>query len=372
MLTWELLFDASFDSYSSLGALGGFGKLRKVHDLTSCIDDNIFFNSHLTSEQAYEIMAVGDAYLEKADAVLFDLFAQWSLSTTVIATLLFGYLAYAWLTWKDPDVHPFLLARQASASPIRKPGESAVYRSIEIPYGYPLRAGLGVKDPGAPKWASGRNGDIRDIWRQAARGPVKDDGTSAGPKGKLYTVLGREKVIERDLDSVTHEINAIGKYIQEAGGKKVAICLSNSVELLASVFAASFYGFEAVLVPHGLAPAVLTRLLSMASPDVLIAEAGSIDIPSTLLECPSLKHVIWVSRGDAQHMDFSEAPEAGKIQVSTWHSVIKDRKATASSEVPPFDKESTDTPRPLSMFWPLEGDHYNLTKYTSEVQPLPS
>ena len=315
---------------------------------------------------------VGDAYLEKADAALLDLYSQWSLSTTLIATLLILYLAYPWLTWQDPDVHPFLLARQASASPIRQPAESAVYRSIEIPYAYPLRSGLGVKDPGAPKWSSGRNGDIRDVWRQAARGPVNDEGTPSGvPKGKLYTVLGQERVLERDLDSVTQEINAIGKHIQESGGSNVAICLSNSVELLASVFAASFHGLEAVLVPHGLTPAVLTNLLSMASPDVLIAEAGSIDIPSALSECPSLKHVIWVSRGDAQHMDFSEVPEGGQTQVSTWHSIVEDRKATTSSEVPPFDKESKDSAPPLSMFWPLEGDKYSLTEYTSEVEHLP-
>lgn len=316
-------------------------------------------------------MAVGDAYLEKADAVLLDLFQQWSISTTVIATLLFFYFAYPWLTWKDPDVHPFLLARQASPSPIRQPGESAVYRSIEIPYGYPLRAGLGVKDPGAPKWSSGRNGDIRDVWRQAARGPLKDDGTSAGPKGKFYTVLGREKVIERDFDSVTLEINVIGKHIQEAGGKKVAICLSNSVELLAGVFAAAFYGLEVILVPHGLTPEVSTKLLSMASPDVLVAEAGSVDIASTLSDCPSLKHVMWVSRGDAQHMDFSEVPEGGKVQVSTWHSVVADRKATTLSEAPPFDKDSQEVPQPLSMFWARENEQYDLVQYTSEVLTSP-
>jgi hypothetical protein len=313
-------------------------------------------------------MALGDAYLEWADTLLLDLFQQWSLSTTIIATFLFFYFAYPLLTWKDPDVHPFLLARQANASPIRQPGESAIYRSIEIPYGYPLRAGLGVKDPGAPKWSSGRNGDIRDIWRQAARGPLKDDGTPAGPAGKLYTVLGREKVVERDLDSVTLEINAIGKHIQEAGGKKVAICLSNSVELLAGIFATSFYGLETVLVPHGLMPAALTKLLSMASPDVLIAEAGSVDIASSLSDCPGLKQVIWVSRGDAQHMDFNEVPEGANLQVSTWHATVEERKATTSSEVLPFDKESNEAVQPISMFWPLGGDQYELIEYTSEVR----
>ena len=181
-------------------------------------------------------MAASDGLLVKVDTVLNDVFAGWSLSTTVIATLLFLFLAYPWLTWKDPDTHPFLLARQATASPVRQPGESAIYRSNEVPYGYPLRSGLNVKDPGTPKWSSGRNGDLRDIWIQAVRGPSKDDGSSTGPKGKFLTVLGREKVVERSLESATLEINVIGQYISNAKSKRIAICLSNSVELLASIF----------------------------------------------------------------------------------------------------------------------------------------
>jgi hypothetical protein len=181
-------------------------------------------------------MAVGDAFLVRLDAALNDIFAGWSFSTTVIATLLFFFLAYPWLTWKDPDTHPFLLARQATASPVRQPGESAVYRSTEVPYGYPLRAGLNVKDSGTPKWSTGRNGDLRDIWTQAASGPLKEDGSSSGPKGKLLTILGREKVIERSIESVTVEINVIGKHMQDVKAQRVAICLSNSAELLASIF----------------------------------------------------------------------------------------------------------------------------------------
>jgi hypothetical protein len=181
-------------------------------------------------------MAVENSLLAKADNLLSDVVAGWGLSTTIIATLFLVFLAYPWLTWKDPDTHPFLLARQATASPVRQPQESAVYRSVEIPYGYPLRSGLNVKDPGAPKWSPGRNGDLRDVWIQAMRGPLKDDGSVAGPKGKILTVFGREKVVERSVESVMLEINVIGRYIQQAKGKRVAICLSNSVELLASIF----------------------------------------------------------------------------------------------------------------------------------------
>jgi hypothetical protein len=36
---------------------------------------------------------------------------------------------------QDPDTHPLLLARQALASYVRQPGESAVFRSPETPHG---------------------------------------------------------------------------------------------------------------------------------------------------------------------------------------------------------------------------------------------
>lgn len=170
------------------------------------------------------------------DEAIGTFFAQWNIASTIIAGLLAVVLIYPLLSSKDPDTHPFLLARQAQASPIRQQGESAVYRSTEIPYGYPLRSGLAIKDPGASKWTTGRDGDLRDIWRQAVTGPKKEDGSSAGGPAKIKTVLGVEKVIDHDLKGLTLDINVVGKHIKDAGGKRVAVCLSNSAELLSIIF----------------------------------------------------------------------------------------------------------------------------------------
>lgn len=180
-------------------------------------------------------MASGNS-AEEIDAAISSFFSDWNFLSTAIVLIISLVILIPLLTAKDPDVHPFLLARQAQASLVRQPGESAVYRATEVPHGYPLRAGLAVKDPGAPKWTAGRNGDLRDIWRQAVNGPTKEDGSSAGPKGKIMTVLGREKVIEHNLDDLTIAINVIGKTVQGAGGTVVAVCLSNSVELLCAIF----------------------------------------------------------------------------------------------------------------------------------------
>lgn len=170
------------------------------------------------------------------DSAIGSFFSEWNFWTTILAAGLFGLLVYPLFTTKDPDIHPFLIARQAQASPIRQQGESATYRASDLPYGYPLRSGLAVKDPGAPKWTSGRDGDLRDIWRQAVKGAIKEDGTSAGPPARIVTILGTEKVIEHDLKGLTLDLNVIGKHLQDAGSKRVVVCLSNSVELLCTIF----------------------------------------------------------------------------------------------------------------------------------------
>ena len=170
------------------------------------------------------------------DQAIGTFFAQWNTASTIIVGLLAFVLIYPLVVSKDPDTHPFLLARQAQASPIRQQGESATYRSTEIPYGYPLRSGLAIKDPGASKWTTGRDGDLRDVWRQALTGPKKEDGTFTGPTVKVTTILGVEKIIEHDLSGLTLDINVVGQYLKDAGSRKVAVCLSNSVELLCTVF----------------------------------------------------------------------------------------------------------------------------------------
>lgn len=176
------------------------------------------------------------SFMSQIDNWIGNFFAQWDIASTIIVGLLVIILVYPLFTTAEPDIHPFLLARQAAQSPIRYPGESATYRSTEIPYGYPLRTGLGIKDPGASKWTTGRDGDLRDIWRQAVHGANKEGGGNVAPTAKIMTVLGIEKVVQHDLKEMTKEINVIGTFIKKQGGSRVAVCLSNSVELLESVF----------------------------------------------------------------------------------------------------------------------------------------
>ena len=180
-------------------------------------------------------MAQQAPLMEQLDLLVTDVLADWNIYTTLFAGILVAFAAYSVISSKDPDIHPFLLARQSTASPIRQRGESATYRSLETPYGFPLRLGLNVKDADTPKWTAGRRGDLRDIWRTAMRGALNADGTISGKQGKIYTVLGK-KAVEHSLPQVTQEINVVGRHLQSSEVKTVAICLTDSIEMLAAIF----------------------------------------------------------------------------------------------------------------------------------------
>jgi hypothetical protein len=78
--------------------------------------------------------------VDQLDQQIADILASANVYTFV---LLGGILAFiGWVVYdsQDADTHPLLLARQAQASHIRIPGESAVYRSPETPHGCRLPA----------------------------------------------------------------------------------------------------------------------------------------------------------------------------------------------------------------------------------------
>jgi hypothetical protein len=170
--------------------------------------------------------------LEQADAYLASLLYDWSFTTTLIALALAAFIAYPIFSPSEPDTHPLLLARQSAINPVRNKNESAIYRSPEVPGDTPLKSGLGVKDASAPRWAMGKDGDVRDVWREVMKGGKEDD----VPKGRILTVLGREEIVEHEVDKITGEIAVIGKHLKDAGVQRVAIYLPNCVEYLMAVF----------------------------------------------------------------------------------------------------------------------------------------
>lgn len=175
-------------------------------------------------------------WIETLDAQIAGLVSDWNIYTTVIAIGLVTFLAYPIFFQDEPDTHPLLLARQATASPVRQKNESAVYRSPEVGLGFPLKSGLNVKEPGAPRWAAGKDGDLRDIWRQVQMGGTTGPDGQKTAMGVIMTVLGKEEVIEHDISHLSKQIAIMGQHLKSQGVKRVAIYLPNSAEYLMTIF----------------------------------------------------------------------------------------------------------------------------------------
>ncbi|OCK84455.1 acetyl-CoA synthetase-like protein [Lepidopterella palustris CBS 459.81] len=270
--------------------------------------------------------------LEQVDAKVAEILSGWNIYSSILTVGILGFVGWVIFDTKDEDTHPLLLARQAVASYVRQPGESAIFRSPEKPHGYPLRTGLEVKPPGAPAYTAGKDGDLRDVWRRVAGEIPLDKNSPAGQTGKIMTVFGREDIAEHDIGDLTREIITIGKHLQEHGAKRVAVYLPNSVEFLATVFGAAFYGFSPILIPYNQPHPVLVHLLNETGADALVAEAGSLPLGDVSKEVPGLRQVIWTVEKTSRHMDWNEVPEGigGKVDVSVWHELVQDQKAPST------------------------------------------
>lgn len=178
------------------------------------------------------------SFIAQLDQQLSDALQSWNLYSSAIALSIFALVIYAILVPDEPDTHPMLLLRQASAHHVRQAGESAPYRNHETPHGYPLKTGLNVRPPGTPMYAAGKDGDLRDVWRRLSGEIPLELPQNAGKseKGKLLTVFGREKVDDVDLAGMGREIAVIGEAIRKAGGSRIAVYLPNSTELLTALF----------------------------------------------------------------------------------------------------------------------------------------
>jgi hypothetical protein len=178
--------------------------------------------------------------LESVDEKLIELLSQWNVYTILLTVGLCALIGHTLWSATDPDIHPMILVRQSSASRVRHPGESAVYRSPEVPEGMPLRSGLGVKLPTDPPYSGGRNGDLRYIWRRVTGEiPLPSIPGTAYPvskKQEILTVFGREELQPHDTAEMSREIAIIGDYLAKHGGKRVAIYLPNSVEFINAIF----------------------------------------------------------------------------------------------------------------------------------------
>ncbi|KAG6020516.1 hypothetical protein E4U19_006309 [Claviceps sp. Clav32 group G5] len=287
------------------------------------------------------------ALLETIDSSITDLFSQWNAYSTALATALVLIITYRIMSATEPDIHPLLLARQSIPSAVRHEGESAIYRSQSTPHGMPLNAGLNIKDAGVPKFSRGRDGDLRDIWRKAATGG------DAGATGRLLTVLGSENVIEHKIEAdINRQINIIGRYLEEQGSIKVAIYLPNSIELLITLFACSFYpNLTTVILPFNVAEPELINMLRCSAADTVVTASGSFPFDSVVKAYSLIRQLIWVVDDGSRHMDWNDVPEGtgGSVNVTTWQDLVNDTPGSTATELSPVDKNQV--PQDVVMFW---------------------
>lgn len=310
-------------------------------------------------------MSFFDQLMLHFDEGVTGLFGQWNVYSSLIFSLFAGFLTYQVTTRRDPDAHPFLLARQAQPSSVRQEGESPVYRSQAAPHGMPLNPGLNVRDPGVSKWAKGRDGDLRDIWRQAIAG-VQEDGPSKGTTGRILTVLGSENVTEHRLDDLTRQINLIGQHILEQGGSRVALYLPNSVELIVTLFACAFHNLTAIILPFDQPDDAVISMLRRSAADTVVTAPGAFPFDHVVKSYPSLRQLIWVVDEGSSHMDWNEVPQGtgGSVNVSTWQDIVNDGPADAAKELPPLEgqKEARD----VTVFWQAKpGTAEEMVRFTA-------
>ncbi|KAM3068945.1 hypothetical protein ACMFMG_004121 [Clarireedia jacksonii] len=294
-----------------------------------------------------------DNWLEALDETVTGVVSDWDIYSTLIVTVLISVVAYQVTTSRDPDSHPMLLARQSQASAVRQEGQSAVFRSHSAPHGMDLNSGLNIKDPGDSKWARGRDGDLRDIWKRAIGGAVDRENKETGVIGSLMTVYGSDKLVTHKLADVTRQINLIGQHIKQNGGANVAIYLPNSVEFLAGLFACAFHDLNAILLPFDKTPETLLSLIQKSKADTVIASVGAFPFDIVTESYPELKQMVWVVEEGSKHMDWNEVPKGtgGAVNVSTWQEILHDQEASAGSELPALEKNSAASGKVIT-FWP--------------------
>jgi hypothetical protein len=311
--------------------------------------------------------------VEQLDQQFADLLAGWNLYSTLIVLGIFGYLTYLVITAQEPDIHPMLLQRQATASLVRNQGESAVYRSPDTPHGFPLRTGLNIKEPGAFAYASGKDGDLRYIWRRVTGEIPLEQGhggsvsAAAGAQGKILTVFGKEQVTEHNISEITKEITIIGSSIKKQGATRVAIYLPNSIEFLAAVFACSFYGLSPILIPYNQSYSKVIEQLAATQADALVAQAGSLPLEEVSKAYKALRQVIWVVEETSRHVDWTEVPKdvGGQMDVNMWHQLVQDHQDISTSGIP--DIKSNDLPNIVTIWLGTPTSQAQVVEFTQQV-----
>lgn len=90
------------------------------------------------------------------------------ITTLLLLCLILFILALPYIKSNLADISSVALEHQSSVGPTRETGESAIYRSVDVPNGVPLTGGLGIRIG-----YQLRDGNLKDIWSIALTGGAK-------------------------------------------------------------------------------------------------------------------------------------------------------------------------------------------------------
>lgn len=146
----------------------------------------------------------------------------------------------------------------------------------------------------------------------------------------------------------------------------MAIYLPNSIELLVTLFACSFYpNLTTVLIPFDAKPDALVSMLRRSAADTVIAAPGTFPFDDVVKAYPALRNLIWVVDEGSAHMDWNEVPEGtgGSVNVATWKEIVDETPIDIGRELP----EEGGEPKDIVTFWQgKEGTMEEMVRFTQK------
>lgn len=123
------------------------------------------------------------------------------------------------------------------------------------------------------------------------------------------------------------------------------------MELIATLFACSFYNLTAILLPFDQSEDAIVSMLRRSAADTVVTVPGTFPFDSVVKSYPALRQLVWVVDEGSKHMDWNEVPKGmgGSVNVSTWQEIVHDQPQDAGKDLPPV--EGQKEPRDITIFW---------------------
>jgi hypothetical protein len=124
-------------------------------------------------------------------------------------------------------------------------------------------------------------------------------------------------------------------------------------------------------VPHNLPAETLSAHLQQTKADVLIGEAGSIDLSLISKDNKQLSLALWVAKDGNRHMDWNDVPGdvKGSLNVAVWHELVEEHKEIAGYDVPEYNPNDPNWTTPsVSTVWPSSSQSGQFIEFSTEVR----